>query len=179
MSSIADDVKEIERLLSRPSAVPNEFSTWITKWLAVNMDISTYQLRGLASTFFKAALPVGATVLCTTAPPGADLGGPTLDGLSNGSYLCFWGANMETDGADAVGGMSVATNLQGASDEQVAKGRTFNGSDAIPIIYSRVFDLSGGADDNWISARYMKLVGGGNPRFGKRWLVAVKIAKDV
>jgi hypothetical protein len=178
LSSVVDlesGIKEIEHLLSRPTATPNEFSTWIVNWLAANMDISTYQLRGLASTFFKAA-PVQAAVVSTAVtPPGVDLGGPILTGLSNGRWLAFWGANFGTTSTDTVGLMGISPNGGSPSDTHAAKSRVTAPAEWVPCIYSRAFDLDG-SDQNYLQARYMR-VSGTNPKWWNRWLVAVKVAK--
>ena len=168
--------KEIDHLLSRPTATPNEFSTWIVNWLAANMDISTYQLRGLASTFFKAAPVIAAQERCSSGSMvNLTTIGPTLSGLSNGRYLAFWGANFRTTGGDSVGGMGLSANGGGASDSHIAKGRTIDDSDTIPIIYSRSYSLMG-IDQNTLQAKYMR-VAGANPQFWNRWLVAVKVGQ--
>jgi hypothetical protein len=177
--SVEATAKEIDHLLSKPTATPNEFSTWIVNWLTANMDISTYQLRGLAATFFKAA-PVIAATEATASATMTDLAtvGPTLTGLSNGRWLAFWGANMGTTSSDVVGLMGISPNGDTASDEQAAKARITAPPELVPVIYSRDYVLDGN-DDNTLQAKYMRASGvaGSNPRYFNRWLVAVKVAK--
>ena len=139
MSDLATDIQDIERLLSRPGALPGEFSTWIIYWLTQNIDISSYQLRGLASTFFRAAVPVGpegstGNGFMTSLP-----GGPILEGLPDGRWLAFWGCNFATQGGDSVGLMGCSPNGIIASDEQAAKGRTIDDADFLPMVYTREF----------------------------------------
>lgn len=175
-TSMGVEVKEIERLLSRPQVVPNEFSTWVIYWLVQNIDISSYQMRGLASTFFRAATPVAARE-STASGVMADLAtvGPELTGLANGTYLAFWGATLTTGGADTVGQMGILPTGAAASDTHAAKGRTLDAADQVPIVYSRAFTMEGN-DQNILRTKYMR-VSGSNPFFEKRWLVAVKTAR--
>ncbi len=172
---LTERITEIERLLSKPSATPSEFSSWIVKWLVANMDISGYQVRGLASTFFKAA-PVIGTSEATSSLSFVNLAtvGPTLSGLSNGHYLAFWGANMGST-TDSIGNMGMSPNGGGPSDEQAAKGRVTAPPEVVPIVYSRDFTLEGN-DQNYLQAKYMR-VAGAAPKFGQRWLVAVQVGK--
>lgn len=178
MSEVGLDVqvKEVEHLLSRPTQTPNEFSTWIINWLTANIDISTYQLRGLAATFFKAAPGQPSVVTTTVTPPGQDLGGPTLSGLPNGKYLAFWGANFGTgSGTDVVGLMGISPNGATPSDTHTAKARVTAPAEQVPMIYSRAYELNG-SDQNYLQARYMRN-SGGTAKFWNRWLVAVMIER--
>ena len=107
------------------------------------MDISSYQLRGLASTFFRAATPMGGEV-ATANSFMTDLGGPILDGLADGRYLAFWGANFATQGGDSVGLMGLlAQRVRRRPTNRRPRAARSTTPDFIPMFYTREFTLDG------------------------------------
>lgn len=114
----SEERSQLQRLLSDPSEFPREFGAWINAYIAINGEVGRSQVVGLQRFTAKQAV-ASQTGGATTSSSYGDLSpnyGPSLRGLSKGTYLVMYGAIMAAQVAGKTCFMSVDVNGAGATD---------------------------------------------------------------
>lgn len=148
-----DEETFLTRMLSYPESFPPKFKSWLTEYLAVNMQpIPRSQVQGLSQFGITAATPV-LTAETTTSTTYTDLAtaGPTITGLSDGQYLLFYTAAM-FNSAGASSAMNVRLNsTDPTNDDNAALSNA--GANGVSVISLSVADLRN-SNNNTVTAKY-------------------------
>lgn len=97
---------KVSKYLASPLEFPDEFKKWAIDWLGQNLPpIPIEQLQGYVKTRAYAN-STGTSSFPTSSTSFADLGGPTITGLPDGTYLLIWGCRASGN----YGRMAVSMN---------------------------------------------------------------------
>ena len=166
-----DERKFWQRGLGFPEDFPPRFKSWLVDFIAVNIpQIPISQIVGFSQ--FTANQVQVVTSETTTSLTYTNLAtdGPTISGLSKGTYLLLFGGIIENSvGSHAFISVSVngATPVEAdaASAEPISTTADFN--------LSRAVTKSLDAASNTVKLQYR--VGAGTGTFYNRWLVVLRI----
>lgn len=176
-------VEELEgqrRFLAHPETFPDAFKSWLIDFIAVNGSlIPPSQILG--GGLLKGAYTAEVTTSeATSSASYADLAtaGPSLTGLSNGTYMLLFGSQIGSTSNSFTGYMSLSLNGATASDDDsirvnwtVTEGAATE-SLTVPGARAMLQTLDSG-DNNTVTAKYK--TSGVSVAYGNRWIVAIKV----
>lgn len=175
----SEDIALMQRVLSaamrNPNLIPSDFMSYLVDYIQTQrLIIPVGQVFGFQQT--KPNSDAIQTQESTTSGSYTDLAtvGPTISGLSAGTYVVIFGAYIVTNTTSTAGYMSVASDTQAAADSH-----SIHGVGGLTVAYSAatafVITLSqtGG---NTLTAKYKSSDGTTVCNFGNRWMVALRVS---
>lgn len=177
-ANLTDFDRKVAAALNNPTVLMlllREFKDYLVQYLALNQPpVPIGQIVGFTQFTVQAAAQV-LTDESTASESYTDLStdGPTLTGLSDGSYLVLFGCSAKVDTLlGETARMSVEVNGTAASDDDmILTGTSFGTSIGRAVTKS----LAAGSS-NELSAKYRSTDSGTNASFANRWLLALKYA---
>lgn len=184
MTSLSEgEIETLEGVLRTPILFPDEFKTWLTDWITINLPyIPISQVMGYKGTLANSSVVNTAdTANSSWAPERAWVGlqtpGPQITGLADGEYFVSFGGHMRLPVNDPAGAAEIRIGLSINGDDPsdyVWRGggpeRGYSGWRALPV------DVKSGTDNNTLSLKYYyDLSPGQSAIFEYRWLTALRI----
>lgn len=160
-----------QRLFSAPETLPDAFKSWVVNYIAVNgSPIPPSQVLGLRSS--RAVQSQILTSESTASTTYTDLAtvGPTISGLSDGTYLLTFGCIFNS-AAGGDGYMSVSSNAATPSDNDAAFANA-SAAGRFNIVRAVLVTLSN-QNNNSVNMQYR--VTSGTNSFRYRWLIAQRV----
>lgn len=145
-------------------------------WLEQNPPaIPVTQIIGFSQFTVQVATTITASQ-STTSATLTDLAtpGPTLDGLSAGSYLVLWGCDAESSSTSSNAGMAITIGPSFSST--IAAGAIANGASPYSVMRFAAVTLSGSQSS--LHAKYQSSDGVATASFANRGLIAIKYANS-
>jgi hypothetical protein len=164
--------EEIAKYLQDPLGYEKEFKGWLPEWIGqAGIDIPIGQVIGYSQTIPQTAANI-PTREDTSSATFADLAtvGPTLTGLSDGTYVVYWGATCDNTPVNAYMGVKV-NSTEPADDDSIFW--SIAAAVATPGMRAIEKTLDGGGN-NTLTARYRVSTGTGFYR--NRWMLAVRVS---
>lgn len=152
----------------------NQFWDYLTQRIAVaGIPVSISQVTGFSQ--FNAESAEVATSETTASTTFTDLAtaGPTLSGLSDGSYVVLLGCWASSNTAGQAADMSVQVNSAAVDGNDGVRTFGTTGPEALARAVVKTLSNDG---DNTITAKYRASGGGATATFVNRWLVALRYA---
>ncbi len=166
-----DDIRRLRQMiLGDPTDFGSTFKDWVPNWVALyGLETPISQVAGFAR-FTPQVADTIITSETTASTSYADLAtvGPSITGLSDGSYMVIYSHTSSNNTGGFTAFMSISVDGVAASDDDMALA-TQVGSTAIQVTF---VTLTGG--NHSIVAKYR--VNGGTGTFGRRRLAAIKYA---
>lgn len=165
-----DEETFLARMLSYPESFPPKFKSWLTEYLAVNMQpIPSSLVQGGGATTVTQAQVLTSESTASTSYVNLATTGPTVTGLSDGNYLLLFGAQYDSPAAGA-GYMSPSINGSTPSDndgaiEDPRAANRFNISRAVTKTLAN-------NNNNTVTMQYRSV--SGTNSWAYRWLVVLK-----
>lgn len=163
-------------ILSDPMNLPPGFWAYATQsWLKDAPVFPISQVFGFTQFTAKTTAAISTTE-STTSATLADLAtvGPTLVGLSPGSYLVLWGCDASVSAGTTLGGMAITTGPTFAST--IAAGAVTQATAELSIMKFAFVRLTAPTTD--LRAKYQSTDGVSSASFANRTLAALKYANN-
>lgn len=168
-----EERQQLQRILKFPEEFPREFGAWIQDYMRTNGQFAQSQILGLSQFRANHASLVTTPSEQTTSTSPVDLTtpGPTIEGLSDGSYLIFVSAWIIASGAGEVAMMLPHINGVALNESMAAfSGLTSPGGTFQAIGTARLDNNN----NNTITAKY-RVNSPGTGTFNYRNIIALKI----
>lgn len=176
ITSEAGNLSPIERQLwqrftGTPADITPEFKNWLKQFVLAEVvpEIPVYQLQGFGQ-FTAQSGYVGAEET-TSSATYADLStsGPTITGLSPGSYILWYGASLQAPTSNAMLA-SLSVNGSTPTDSDAVESQTDTN-----VSVSRAQIITFSLASNSVKLQY-RVSGGSNGAARYRFLIALKYA---
>lgn len=184
------DIQAKELAFNHPLFVPDGFKDWLANFaLQVSTDFYTQDVHGLRGARWKSAAPKVDPAACNVTSGYGDCvdgPGPTLTGLSDGTWLVLWGfqaLDLFTHSTvifvndDYADGRGVPGNHDWNELFTSGGGSTMNAAvwriDDKTISPGGTKTLGGGNNNNKIEVKYF--VSSAGARFARRWMHAIRV----
>jgi hypothetical protein len=165
-----DERKALQRSLSFPEDLPPKFRSWLIDFIAVNIpQIPISQIVGFTQFTAKSSTVLTTDEITSTSYVDAATVGPQIEGLSDGSYVMFYGFQLGEVSNLTSALMSPSINAATPSDDDAARTRSIQSGTARGVLKT----LAGGGN-NTVKMQY-KRVGGSDGDFERRWLIVLKV----
>lgn len=165
----------IRRYLARPESFPPEFWSAVIQKVSLDIDkIPGSQIVGGTTNLSATNADAIATEESTTSLTYTDLAtaGPTITGLSNGTYLVLFGCLMrESNAAGEQSIMSIQVNSTAASDSVACAMERGIGLQSASSFFVTALEEN---NNNTLTAKY-KVSAASTGYFANRRLTAIKI----
>ncbi len=174
---MADKRKMLEAILGDPTVFPDSFKNWLPNYLGVNPpDINVDQITGYSENTIQQDV-VSATASTNSELTYVSLGGPELDGLSDGKYSVSYGAVAYTDTAGIRAKLNVSVNGAAPSDTATPQAYTW-ATNAVGIGVAGVVITLNAGSGNSLEVKYAVGTGGAPAvgTFDARYLSATRIS---
>lgn len=168
--------------LKKPILFPTEFKEWVSDWFSTNVPkIHVSQIFGFKLQSVKSAVPVAGTLTTANTASFVDLGANPLDGLANGFYVVFFGAQsgFATSAVTAMGNyigpssVLVGISVDGAAVSDYCS--IAGGANGRLVL----LDLTSGDNTHSIALRFKSGLGAGTTAlFAQPFLHAIKVVTE-
>lgn len=163
--------KQVERLLSDPSAFPREFKNWLPNYLEINPPLLPFsQIIGYNLNNAQYSYVDISTTTTSTGFGDGSSAGPTITGLADGKYLVVFGTSAKASVSSHTVRMKVYAN---GSALGTADGAGTALTEFMSISQAVIGDLSNGGD-NTLAGKFAVDVGGETGTFHSRWIAALR-----
>jgi len=186
------DILAKQVAFAHPLFVPNDFKAWLKDYaLRVSSDFYSQDIQGLRGARWKSAPPLIDPDVCNITVDWGDCVtfiGPTLTGLSDGTWLFLWGfaaldsfshSTVIFINNDYADGRGVPGNHALNESFTTRGGSTMNAAvwtiDSHTLSPGGVEPLGTGNNNNQADVKYN--VGTAGARFEKRWMHAIRVDK--
>lgn len=166
------EMQLLEKLLGNWRLIPDKFKADMVDYLSVNPPAIPFSQVIGATQFAPYSAADVTTGETTTSTSFTDLAtvGPTLTGLSDGSYLFFFGAAMIQSDHTLSQCMALKVN----STEAVIAESAINNSEQYVTGSRVVLKTLAGGGNNTVTCRYR--VDGGTGTWSYRWMHALRVS---
>ena len=166
-----DEEQFLHRILSSPESFPIKFKSWISEYVAVNMQPIPVSL--LSGSQVSLAQNQVLTSESTSSTSYVDLSttGPKISNLADGEYLLIFGCHYDSTGG-GPGYMAPSVNGDAAHDDFSAYVNPVSAQRS-PLVRA-VQKKFAGNNNNMVTMKYR--VGSGTNTFSSRWIVLMKVS---